>query len=331
VPMLEGNVDAVIGVDTHRDSHAAAILNPNGGLLAQLEVPSSQAGYQQLLDAACQHVPGRRCWALEGTGCYGAGLTSFLLAHGEWVIEIDRPKRGGRTAAKSDALDAIRAGREALAREQLTCPRQRGHREALRVLHLARTGAVKIAADARRHLKALLVTAPEPLRTQLRGGTWLHQARTCAALQAAASDQVEHQATVRALRVTAQRILQARQEANELEQELRRLVKAVAPVLLAQPGIGPVTAAQLLISWSHRGRLRSEAAFAMLAGAARSRPLPGRSCGIGSTVVETASSTGHCTPSSWSARAATSRPSAIWRVARPRARPLVRSAGASSA
>jgi len=79
---------------------------------------------------------------------------------------------------------------------------------------------------------------------------------------------VEDRATVRALRVTAQRILQARQEAKELEQELRTLVKAVTPVLLAQPGIGPVTAAQLLISWSHRGRLRSEAAFAMLAGAA---------------------------------------------------------------
>ncbi len=168
MPMLEGNVDAVIGVDTHRDSHAAAILNPNGGLLAQLEVPSSQAGYQQLLAVACQHAASRRCRALEGTGCYGAGLTSFLLAHGEWVIEIDRPKRGSRSAAKSDALDAIRAGREALARDQLTCPRQRGHREALRVLHLARSGAVKVAEDARRHLKALLVTAPEPLRAQLR-------------------------------------------------------------------------------------------------------------------------------------------------------------------
>jgi transposase len=109
VPMLEGNVDAVIGVDTHRDSHAAATLNHNGGLLARLQVPSSQAGDQQLLDLAVQHAPDRRCWALEGTGCYGAGLTSFLLAHGEWVVEVNRPKRGGRSAAKSDPLDAIRA------------------------------------------------------------------------------------------------------------------------------------------------------------------------------------------------------------------------------
>ena len=79
-----------------------------------------------------QRARGRRCWALEGTGCYGAGLASFLADHGEWVTEIDRPKRTGRTQAKSDPLDAIRAGREALSREHLACPRQRGQREALR-------------------------------------------------------------------------------------------------------------------------------------------------------------------------------------------------------
>jgi transposase len=269
VPMLEGKVDAVIGIDTHRDRHAAAILDPNGGLVAQLEVQSGQAGYKQLLRVVGKRAPGRRCWALEGTGCYGAGLTSFLLAHGEWVIEIDRPKRPrGRNGAKSDALDAVRAGREALAREQLACPRQRGQREALRVLQLARAGAVKVAADARRRLKALLVTAPEPLRAGLQQGTWLRQARACAALAATPSDPVEYRATVRALRVTAERALAAHAEANELEAELRTLVRAAAPVLLGQPGVGPVTAAQVLISWSHPGRLRSEAAFAMLAGVA---------------------------------------------------------------
>jgi phosphoglycerate dehydrogenase-like enzyme len=108
-----------------------------------------------------QRARGRRCWALEGTGCYGAGLASFLADQGEWVTEIDRPKRTGRTQAKSDPLDAIRAGREALSREHLACPRQRGQREALRVLQVTKAGAVKVAADARRHLKALLVTAPE--------------------------------------------------------------------------------------------------------------------------------------------------------------------------
>ena len=44
MPMLEGQVDAVIGVDTHRDRHAAAVLDPNGGVRATLEVPSDRAG-----------------------------------------------------------------------------------------------------------------------------------------------------------------------------------------------------------------------------------------------------------------------------------------------
>jgi transposase len=273
--MLEGKVDHVIGVDTHRDRHTAAVLDPNGGLVAQLEIPSDQVGAEALLGVVGERAPGRRCWAVEGTGCYGAGLASFLAAHGEWVVEVDRPKRPrGRTGAKSDVLDAIRAGREALSREQLACPRQRGQREALRVLHLTRSGAVKVSADARRHLKALLVTAPEPLRAELRRGTWLRQAQACAALVAAPTDPIEHRATIRALRLTAERALAAHQQANALAKELRTLVQVMAPVLLAQPGVGPVTAAQLLISWSHPGRLRSEAAFAMLAGVA---PIPASS------------------------------------------------------
>jgi hypothetical protein len=104
------------GVDTHRDTHAAALLDPNGGVRATLEVPSDQAGHARLLRLAVVQAPGRRVWALEGTGCYGAGLTQFLVDQGEWVVEIDRPKRPrGRHGAKSDALDAVRAGREALA------------------------------------------------------------------------------------------------------------------------------------------------------------------------------------------------------------------------
>jgi hypothetical protein len=73
VPMLEGKVDAVIGVDTHRDAHAAAVLDRNGGLVAQLEVPSSQDGYEALLGLVAERAPGRGCWALEGSGCYGQG------------------------------------------------------------------------------------------------------------------------------------------------------------------------------------------------------------------------------------------------------------------
>jgi transposase len=185
-----------------------------------------------------------------------------------WTV-IDRPKRPrGRNGAKSDALDAIRAGREALARDQLATPRQRGHREAIRVPHTTRTAIVDAGADARRQLKALIVTAPEPLRATLRGCPWRQQVRACAELVAVPSDPVEHRATVRALRMTAQRVLTACAEAKQLEAELRMLITAVAPVLLAQRGVGPISAAQVLISWSHPGRFRSEAAFAMLGGTA---------------------------------------------------------------
>jgi transposase len=244
MPMLEGQVEVVIGVDTHRDTHAAALLDPNGGLRATLEVPSDQAGHARLLQLAEVQAPGRRVWALEGTGCYGAGLTRFLVNQGEWVVEIDRPTRPrGRHGAKSDALDAIRAGREALARDHQTSPRQRGHREALRVLHTTRAGIVQAGAEARRQLKALIVTAPEPLRDRLRGRPWRQQLRACAELVAAPTDPVEHRVTVRALVLTAQRALTARQDAKQLEAELRQLVTVMAPALLAQPGIGPITAA----------------------------------------------------------------------------------------
>jgi Transposase len=87
MPMLGGQVDAVIGVDTHRDRHAAALLDANGGVRATLEVPSDRAGHVRLLQLADEQAPGRRVWALEGTGCYGAGLTRFLVDQGEWVVE----------------------------------------------------------------------------------------------------------------------------------------------------------------------------------------------------------------------------------------------------
>ena len=73
MPMLEGRVDAVIGVDTHRDRHAAALLDPNGGVRATLEVPSDRAGHARLLQLADEQAPGRRVWALRGRAAMGPG------------------------------------------------------------------------------------------------------------------------------------------------------------------------------------------------------------------------------------------------------------------
>jgi transposase len=166
--VLADRVDGVIGVDTHRDTLTAAATTAVGGLLGQLVVTADAAGYQQLLDFARAHVPGRRCFAVEGAGSYGAGLTRLLADRGEWVVEVDRPSRPARRGGKTDALDAIRAAREALAQQHPAVPRRRGDREDLRVLLATRQGAVTARTCAINQLKALIVGAPEELRAELR-------------------------------------------------------------------------------------------------------------------------------------------------------------------
>jgi hypothetical protein len=142
------------------------------------------------------------------------------------------------------------------------------------VLHLARASAVQVYADARRLLKALLVTAPAPLRDELRDLPWRRLAERCAALVVPNGAPAEQRATLSALRATAQRLLTAEQQAGDLEREIRKLLGEMAPPLLAESGVGPFAATQVLLAWSHPGRVRSEAAFAMLGGAA---PIPASS------------------------------------------------------
>jgi transposase len=273
--MLADTVDGVIGVDTHRDTLAAAAVTQVGGVLAQTTTSANAAGYQHLLGFACSTVPGRRVWAVEGVGSFGAGLAVFLQQRGEHVLEVGRPKRpASRTGAKSDALDAVRAAREALGQEHLAIPRRRGQREALRVLLTTRRCATLARVAAIGQLKALIVGAPEALRAELRGRNTASQVHYCARLRARPTRSLEHQATVRALRATAARIQFLQAEADQLQAELTTLVGAMAPWLLEVPGVGPLSAAQVLVSWSHAGRFRSEAAFAALAG---TNPIPASS------------------------------------------------------
>ena len=273
--MLAELVDGVIGVDTHRDTLTAAAVTNLGGVLAQTTTGADAAGYQRLLGFARVQVPGRRLWAVEGAGSFGAGLTVVLQQQGEWVVEVGRPKRPvGRSGAKSDALDAVRAAREALGHEHLATPRRRGEREALRVLLTTRRCATLARVAAIGQLKALIVGAPEELRAELRGRHTANQIQHCASLRERPTRSLEHQATVRALRATAQRIQLLAAEADQLQAELTSLVRAVAPWLLEVPGVGPLSAAQVLVSWSHAGRFRSEAAFAALAG---TNPIPASS------------------------------------------------------
>ena len=210
-------------------------------------------------------------------------------------------------------------------------PRRRGDREALRVLLATRHSACRAKVSATNQLKALIVGAPEELRAELRGLVTNHQVHRCAGLRERPARSLEHRMTVLALRSTAQRVLVLAAEADELEGEINRLVRAVAPWLLELPGMGPISAAQVLVSRSHAGRLRSEAAFAALAGVG---PHPGLiragHPASESTGAVTASSTGRCTPSPWSGSATTPKPRPTPPAGGHRARAPERSVGASS-
>jgi transposase len=219
-----------------------------------------------MLAWADQHASQQRVWALEGTGSFAAGLARFLAEAGETVVEVGAIKRA--RGAKNDQIDAVRAARKALARELQTQPRARGLREALRMVLATRAGVLASRTKAINELKSLIVVAPEHLRAQLRGLSLARQLARIEALQTPPGAEVEHRVTISTLRSIAARIRFLQHQTEELDPELASLVAEhpAGPALLAEPGVGPVVAAQLLVSWSHRGRVRNEAAFAALAG-----------------------------------------------------------------
>jgi hypothetical protein len=273
--MLADLVEVVIGVDTHKETHTAAVVvAATGAMIAQATVPATPTGYQQFLELADQHHS-QRVWAIEGTGGYGAGLTRFLHAHHERVVELDRPKRAARRhGAKSDPLDATRAAREALGRDRLAQPRAAGHRAALSVRLAARRSAVQASTDAQRQLHALVTAAPDTLRGRLRGLTTPRLVRSCGRLRHRADWDTETTATAASLRALARRIQLLDPETTQHTRAITTLVRAWRPDLLDRSGVGPIVAAIVLCAWSHPGRCPSDAAFAMLGGAA---PIPASS------------------------------------------------------
>ena len=274
--MVADELDYVVGVDTHRDEHVLAVVAaPVGALVAQRTVATNGHGYGQALRFARQHAGGSRVWAVEGAGHYGAGLARYLSERGEMVLEAGRSPRGERRLrGKDDRLDAARAARSALANRQLALPRAGERREALRLLLLARRGAVDVRREALVQLRSVLVTAPDRLRGELRGLPAKRLLERCSRLRRARTATPDELAARLVLRSLAHRVEAASVEADQLEQEILAHVRALAPQLLAEAGVGPIVAAQLLVAWSHRGRVRSEAAFARLAGVA---PLPASS------------------------------------------------------
>jgi transposase len=273
--MLADELDFVVGVDPHRDSHALAVVDVgSGAVVFETTVVADSDGYAEALKLADLHASGRRAFAVEGTGSFGAGLTRFLTAHGERVLEVGRLRRQRRSGGKTDALDAVRAARSVLAQERPATPRAGGERQALQALVAAREGAVDAKRAGLCQLRDLLITTPEPLRSQLRPLTRARLLQRLAATRPDGRRDPELRGTTLALRSIARRVLQLTAEERELGREIETITRTLAPQLLEQQGVGPHSAAQALLAWSHRGRIRSEAAFARLAGAA---PIPASS------------------------------------------------------
>jgi transposase len=271
---LIDEVDYVVGVDTHMDTHTAAVCDARGRAVSQLQVPATAAGYADLLAWVSAAADGGTvAWAVEGTRHYGLGLARYLSAQGQQVTEIDNTRHvGKRRNGKSDPIDAVRAARELLARPQPGQMRADGDREALRLLMVDRDNVVHSCKTARTVLTSVIVTAPDELREQLRRLTREGRARACASLACPPSAdrriRVLHQTLIR----LGQRIVALDQAAADIEAEIAGIVEDLAPGLVAaEHGVGALSAAQILLSWSHAGRIRSEAAFAMLSGTA---PVP---------------------------------------------------------
>lgn len=278
MPSLAELVDAVIGVDTHRDTHEAEIADATGTPIATLKIGNDSAGFAAMLAWIAEHAPGPRiAVSLEGTRSYGVGLARALTAAGVMVLECEQPNRKQRRGkGKSDPIDAHLAVLAALRldADRLPSVRTDGDREALRILLGARQDISTASTAQTNRLRALLLSGEDVDRQSARC------ALTDAALAGLARRRLpsgasrEHTVRHAEIRRLALALREAGQQLRQNRKELQAIVDDLAPGLTVRYGVGPVSAAQAVVSFSHPGRCRNEAAFAALAGTS---PLPASS------------------------------------------------------
>jgi transposase len=276
MPIVADHYELIVGVDTHAASHTFAVVaSATTAIVDTAAFPANQPGMVRALAWITRRCADRPVLlVVEGTGSYGAILTDHLLTAGLPVVEAaSMPASSRRGVGKSDDLDAVRIARAAagLRIDELRWPRAEGPRVALRVL----VGARELMNNERtRHTNALTalirtaslgVDARKPLTTS--------QITTIASWRS--RDEAPALAVCRreATRM-AKRIKDLDDELADNRRRLDALTVQEAPELIALPGVGPIVAAQVLIAWSHPGRVRSEAAFASLAGTC---PIPASS------------------------------------------------------
>ncbi len=270
-----GKARIIVGVDTHRDEHVAVAIDQLGARLGEHRLPTTSIGYEGL-DCWAMGLGEVIAFGIEGTGSYGAGLARYLASCGRAVIEVSRPDRSTRRRlGKSDPLDAEMAARAVLAGVAKDSPKSGlDEVEMIRMLKIVKDSAIKARTQAINQMKALIVTAPVELRPRLAGLNARRLVSRCAGFRP--GELVAPLAAAKyALRILAQRHSQLTSQIEGIDTEMVRLTAKAAPALVDVFGVGPDTAAALLITaGSNPERLRSEAAFAALCGVS---PIPASS------------------------------------------------------
>lgn len=257
------------GVDTHLDVHVAAVVDETGGVRGTRSFPTTPLGLRRLqrwLAGNGQVVK----VGVEGTGSYGAGLARVLHEAGHEVVEVNRPDRQARRSrGKSDTVDAVAAALAALSGRASAMPKSRdGVVESIRVIRVAARATRRAMTRIEGQVTHLIVTAPEQLHVRLTGMSTIRRMNAAAALRPGPDPADVATATRISLRTLARQWLALHTDHAELRAQLARLTAQANPALLELTGVGPDTAAALLIAaGDNPDRLRSSAAFAALCGA----------------------------------------------------------------
>jgi transposase len=265
------------GVDTHKLTHHAAVVDAmTGKLLSDQEFPANADGYARMLAWFLEHGTIAKI-GVEGTGSYGAGLQRHLQAHGVIVIEVARQNRQERRArGKSDPIDAINAARATLSEAATTIPKNRdGFVEVVRLIRTTRRSAVKARRSTINQIHGVLWSAPEPLRAKLAGYDRAALVARCARLRIIDTSDDPAATARRMLRRLARRVQHLDEEIADADTELREILTAHAPNLMAMNAVGPEAAGQIIATAGENiDRLHSEAALARICGVA---PIPASS------------------------------------------------------
>jgi len=273
--MTQTIAEVTVGIDTHAEVHVAAAFDQLGRPLGHLEIPTTPAGYRQVLVWA-RGLGSVVAFGVEGTGSYGAGLARYLANAGCQVLEINRPNRQTRRRrGKSDPIDAEAAARAVLAGEAHGVAKADTETVGMvRALRVVRRSALKARTQAFNQVQGILVCAPAPLREEFRKLSMEKLVQRAAAFRPgpATTATAASKLALRSLSIRHQALTD---EIEFLDLELRRLTMSTAPALCRLKGVGPDVAGALLVAaGDNPERLRSEASFASLCGAS---PIPASS------------------------------------------------------